>query len=184
MARSVEVSDVLAPKPTPGTLLRRGVAKRCPRCGAKGIFDSWFHQKERCPDCGYLFEREPGFFVGAYLINFAIAEGLLFVLLMGYIAWRNANSGAGVVVPVVVGLLLGVLGPVVFYPYSRTIWSAFDLLMTPLEVSEIVEAADAVGGTAERADGTADAPDGSGEDDEAPDAAEAGADRPGVDDDR
>ena len=144
MARSVEVSDVLSPKPTPGTLLRRGVAKRCPRCGAKGIFDSWFHQKERCPDCGYLFEREPGFFVGAYLINFAIAEGLLFVLLMGYVIWRDADPGAGVWAPVLVGLVLGVLGPVVFYPYSRTIWSAFDLLMTPLEVSEIVEAADAV----------------------------------------
>ncbi|MCB0971380.1 MAG: DUF983 domain-containing protein, partial [Acidimicrobiales bacterium] len=111
---------------------------------AKGIFDSWFRQKERCPECGYLFEREPGFFVGAYLINFAIAEGLLFVLLMGYIVWRDADAGAGVLVPALVGVALGIGGPILFYPYSRTIWSAFDLLMTPLEVSEIVDAADAV----------------------------------------
>jgi hypothetical protein len=47
-------------------------------------------------------------------------------------------------VPIIVGLVIGFVGPVVFYPFSRTIWSAFDLLMTPLEVDEIVAAADAV----------------------------------------
>jgi len=144
MVKPLDVDDVLQGRPTPGTLLKRGALKQCPRCGGRHIYDSWFHMKERCPTCGYLFEREPGFFVGAYLINFAIAEGFLFVLVMGFVFWKDQHPDAGVVAPAVIGVTIGVVMPVLFYPFSRTIWSAFDLLMTPLEVEEIVAAADAV----------------------------------------
>jgi uncharacterized protein (DUF983 family) len=144
MGRPVDVDAVLAGRPSPGTLLRRGITKKCPRCGSGGIFHGWFHMEERCPTCGYLFEREPGFFVGAYLINFAIAEGFLFVLLMAYLVWKNNHPEAGVLVPIGIGASIGVIGPMVCYPFSRTIWSAIDLLMTPLEVPEIVAAADHV----------------------------------------
>ena len=144
MSRPVDVDDVLRGKPTPGTLLKRGVLKKCPRCGGGHLYEGWFHMKERCPSCGYLFEREPGFFVGAYLINFAIAEGFLFVLLMIFVGWKSQNPDAGVVWPIVVGIAIGIIGPIVFYPFSRTIWSAFDLLMTPMEMDEIVAAAEAV----------------------------------------
>lgn len=165
MRQPVGVEDVLQGKPTPGTLMRRGFTKRCPRCGGKGIFTSWFRQRERCPTCGYLFEREPGFFVGAYLINFAIVEGFLFVLMMAFVVWKDQNPEGSVVPAVAVGVAIGVVGPVLFYPYSRTIWSALDLLMTPLEVAEIVAAADAV------ADG--DAPADASGDDRAPGARDA-----------
>jgi uncharacterized protein (DUF983 family) len=144
MGRPIDVDDVLQGKPTPGVLLRRGFLKQCPRCGGRRIYDSWFRMKERCPTCGYLFEREPGFFVGAYLINFAIVEGFLFVMLMGFVAWKDQNPDAGMKAAVVIGLFIGLIGPVIFYPYSRTIWSALDLMMTPLEMDEIVAAADAV----------------------------------------
>jgi len=144
MAKEIGVDDVLRGRPTPRTLLRRGVTKRCPRCGGRSIFDTWFRMKERCPTCGYLFEREPGFFVGAYLINFSIVEGFLFVLIMGFVLWKSGHPDAGVLGFSIVGVAIGVVGPIVFYPFSRTIWSALDLVMTPLEVKEIVEAADAV----------------------------------------
>jgi uncharacterized protein (DUF983 family) len=127
-------------------VLRRGLGKRCPRCGAGGIYDSWFRMKDRCPACGYKFEREPGFFVGAYLINFAIAEGLLFVLVMAFVFWKNSRPDAGVAVPIVIAVVVAIAAPLLFYPFSRTIWSAIDLVMTPLELGEIVEAADAVDG--------------------------------------
>ena len=142
--QSGDVDDVLRPKPEWPTLLWRGLVKHCPRCGGGHIYRTWFQMVERCPTCGYLFEREPGFFVGAYLINFAIVEGFLFILLMGFIAWKDQNPDAGMPLAIVIGLFIGLVGPVIFYPYSRTIWSALDLLMTPLEVGEIVAAADAV----------------------------------------
>src|SRR4051794_14629807 len=140
----VDVAAVLEGPARPSTVLWRGFRKRCPRCGGGDIYSTWFRMRDRCPTCGYLFEREPGFFVGAYLINFAIAEGLLFVLLMGFVFWKSAHPDAGVRMPVVVGVIIGVVAPILFYPFSRTIWSAIDLAMTPLELPEIVAAADAV----------------------------------------
>ena len=144
MRRPVDVNDVLQGKAPPGTLLKRGLLKRCPRCGSKHLFHHWFHMVERCPTCGYRFEREPGFFLGAYFINFAIAEGFLFVLVMGYLLWKSQHPEAGVALPLLVGITIGVVAPIALYPFSKTIWSAFDLLMTPMEMEEIVAAAEAV----------------------------------------
>lgn len=144
MGSSFDIDSVIRAKPTNGTLLWRGLAKRCPRCGGGDLYEGWFRMKPRCPTCGYLFEREPGFFVGAYLINFAIAEGLLFVMLMAFLVWKNSHPDAGIAFAVWIGMVFSIVAPIVFYPFSRTIWSAIDLAMTPLELAEIVAAADAV----------------------------------------
>ena len=161
MDRSFDVESVIHGQATTSTLLRRGLRKKCPRCGSGHLFVGWFRMKERCPTCGYQFEREPGFFVGVFLINFAITEGFLFVLLMVFILWKNAHPEAPVAAPIGIGLVIGVVAPILFYPFARTIWSAIDLAMTPLEVPEIVAAVDAL-----------DASDGEGE-------AEVGETRPG-----
>ena len=143
MAREISVDDVVNGRPEWGTLLRRGLTKRCPRCGGGNLYVGWFRMKERCPTCGVLFEREPGFFVGAYFINFAVTEGLLFVLVMGFVFWKDQHPEAGVAVPLTIAVLIGLFAPVIFYPFSRTVWSALDIAMTPLELDEIVDAADA-----------------------------------------
>ncbi|GAC1321883.1 MAG: hypothetical protein NVSMB16_16360 [Acidimicrobiales bacterium] len=41
---------------------------------------------------------------------------------------------------VVGGLTLAVVGPAVTFPFSRTVWSAVDLIMRPLSEDEIVSA--------------------------------------------
>ncbi|HRW38314.1 MAG TPA: DUF983 domain-containing protein, partial [Aquihabitans sp.] len=144
MGQPFGVEDVLKGRPAPRTLLRRGISKRCPRCGGGGLFAGYFRMRERCPTCGYQFEREPGFFVGAWFINFGIAEGLLFPIVMLFGWWKNVHPDAGVLGPAILGAAIAIVGPIVFYPFSKTIWSAFDLMMVPLEVSEIVAAADAL----------------------------------------
>ncbi len=146
MAEDLTADDALEPSPTWGLLLKRGLRKRCPRCGARGLYSGWFRMRERCPECGFKFEREPGFFIGAYLINFAIVEGLLFVVVMAFVFVLANDSRAGIVAPLAIGAVLAVAGPLAFYPYSRTIWSAIDLAMTPLELEEIVAAQEAVTG--------------------------------------
>jgi len=138
----VTPDDVLGPPRTWEVMLKRGIRKHCPRCGAGKLYESWFRMKRRCPRCGFMFEREPGFFVGAYFINFAFTEGLLFVVVMSFVFVLANNAGASIVPPLVVGGILALLAPLVFYPYSRTIWSAIDLAMTPLELDEIVAARD------------------------------------------
>lgn len=142
--------DVVGPKPTVGVMLRRGMRKRCPRCSGGGLFTGWFRMRARCPRCGFQFERESGFFVGAYLINFAVTEGILFMVVMAFVFVKNAHSEASVVPPLIVGGLVAIVAPVIFYPYSRTIWSAIDLAMSPMELEEIIAAQDALGAPAER----------------------------------
>ena len=142
MARPITPEDALEARATWQVMYRRGLTKHCPRCGGGHLYVGWFRMKERCPTCGFKFEREAGFFVGAYFINFAIAEGLLFVLVMAYVLVLAQNPDAGFVLPIVGGVVLGIIGPMVFYPFARTIWSAIDLASTPLELDEIVAAQD------------------------------------------
>lgn len=60
------------------TVFRRALRKHCSYCGGGSIFKNWFDLKETCPTCGTLFEREHGYFLGAYTINLVVAEFLAF----------------------------------------------------------------------------------------------------------
>lgn len=149
MDRHLDVGDVLEGRARNRTLLWRGLCKRCPRCGGGDVFETWFRMRPRCRRCGYQFEREPGFFLGSWFINFCVVTGVLFALVVAYIGWKAGHPEAGALVPVLVGVGVAVVGPIAFFPWSRTIWAAFDLLMTPLELEEIVAAADALGADGE-----------------------------------
>ncbi len=118
-------------------MLGRGMLKRCPICGSGKLFTRWFRMKERCPGCGYLFEREEGFFLGAYVINLAIAQGLVILLAIVPLIVRLATDPDAGILPFVLGGLVGaVVAPMVFYPWSKTIWTAFDLMLRPVAVRE------------------------------------------------
>jgi uncharacterized protein (DUF983 family) len=128
------------PSAPPGTKLWRGVRKRCARCGASGIFESHFRLRERCPQCGYRFERESGFWMGVYLVNYAVAAVVLVALILGAMFW--AGDGSYPVVPVLVAsLVVSVVMPLVLYPNAKSTWAAIDLTLRPLEPVEEAEAA-------------------------------------------
>lgn len=117
-----------------GALLGRGLRKRCPNCGGKGIFDGWFKLKERCPTCTYRFEREDGYWVSAIIVNTAVIEGLFLVLFLAVVL---ATAPEVEWVPLlVVGLVMNVLFPIFFYPLSKTVWMGIDLYFHPLEAGE------------------------------------------------
>ena len=118
-------------------MLGRSVLKRCPICGAGKLFTRWFRMKERCPRCEYLFEREEGFFLGAYVINLAIAQSMVILLAIVPLIVRMANDPDASIAPFVAGGIVGaVLAPVIFYPWSKTIWTAFDLMLRPVHMTE------------------------------------------------
>lgn len=129
------------PLPGPIKMLVRGLFRRCPRCGGGKLFESWLTMKPRCPTCGMCFEREEGFFLGAFVVNF----GVMLISLAAFIGVAVAITlpdpdpvklaGGGIVV--------GIIVPIVFYPMSRTFWSAIDLIMKPLEPQEVASAATA-----------------------------------------
>ncbi len=132
-------SAVYLDMPPPGRLrmLGRGLLKRCALCGSGKLFTRWFRMKERCPRCRYLFEREEGFFLGAYVINLAIAQGLVILLAVVPLIVRLAGDPDAAIWPFVAGGLVGaVVAPLVFYPWSKTIWTAFDLILRPVWAAE------------------------------------------------
>ncbi len=129
-------------------MIIRGLARRCARCGGGHLFRSWFHLRERCPSCGMRFEREEGFWLGGYVINFATGEGALLVLLAALIGFEASGAHVSAWPFVAVGLLIAIGGPALTFPFSRTIWSAIDLVMRPLVPSEVVEAQAAVAAAA------------------------------------
>lgn len=125
----------------PGRMVVRGFARRCPRCGARKLFHSLLKMKERCPRCGLRFEREEGFFLGAYVVNFVVAEGLVGVVLFVAILYAVNNPGTSFVPYAVVGMVLAIVGPVLFFPNARTVWAALDLAARPLDPGEEADAA-------------------------------------------
>jgi uncharacterized protein (DUF983 family) len=55
--------------------LGRALRLRCPRCGGRGLFESWLRPRPSCPTCGQPIERpEEGYWLGALLVNLVVAE--------------------------------------------------------------------------------------------------------------
>ena len=111
-------------------LLARALLLRCPRCGRARVLRSWFHLLECCPLCGLRFERgEEGYYLGAVLFNVIAAElsfvvGLVAVILLTWPRppWNVMFWG---------GIGLMILLPILFFPFSKTVWLAFDLIFRP-----------------------------------------------------
>ena len=113
-------------------MLWRGARRKCPRCGAGHVFRNWFNMVDRCPRCALRFDRESDFWLGAYVINLAVTEGLLVVALLAYV-FRAVSDPTTPSAPVLVTALVFAIGaPIAFVPFSRTIWAAVDLAMRPV----------------------------------------------------
>lgn len=117
-------------------MLLRAVLLRCPLCGAKRVLASWFRLAERCPSCALRFERENDFFLGAYVVNLAVTEGLLIIALLVYV-FRAVSDPTTPSLPVLATALGFAVGaPLAFFPFSRTIWAAIDLAMRPVTLED------------------------------------------------
>jgi uncharacterized protein (DUF983 family) len=124
-------------------MVRRALVRRCPRCGRPGAwFTGWFRRLDRCPSCGYRYEREEGFMVGAITMSTILTFGaILVVLVVGMILSYPEIA----VAPIVIGCVaVAVLVPIIAFPITHTLWAAIDLAMHPLTPAEAAEAAAAV----------------------------------------
>jgi uncharacterized protein (DUF983 family) len=125
---STEHAATRPPKGPGGmTVLLRGATKRCPRCGSGNLFRSWFRIRERCPRCGLRLEREEGGFLGAMTINYVVTAGVWVVLL---VAWLVVDlPDLHVAALTIASLAVAGLFPLLFWPFSKTIWASVDYLI-------------------------------------------------------
>lgn len=111
----------------PARLLWRGLTKRCPRCGGGHLFRRWFTMVDRCPTCAYRFEREEGFFLGAYVINLSLGLGMCIAgIVVGFALIRPVPSAGAIATGT--ALAAGIV-PIIAYPFTKTIWTAIDMIM-------------------------------------------------------
>ena len=122
------------PTPSWGKLIGRALLARCPVCGQRKIFRHWLKMADRCPRCGFVFERQEGHFIGAVGMNTVITA----VALMGSIVIGLLISSPDIaVVPILaVAISISIVMPVIIHPMCRMLWTAIHLMMQPLEPGE------------------------------------------------
>lgn len=101
---------------------------RCPVCRKGRIFAGIVKMHSQCPACRYVFEREPGYFLGAIAIGYFLGLGALAGLAFALHSMVPTLDWEWCFIAAVVPYLF--VTPVVFR-YSRTIWMYFDNWLDP-----------------------------------------------------
>jgi uncharacterized protein (DUF983 family) len=105
-------------------MLVRGFTRRCARCGSGHLFRNYLMMKFDCPQCHLHFEREQGYFAGALAINFILTGGVFISVLL--VALILTIPEVPVIPIVAIVVPIAAIMPIVFYPFSKTIWVAID----------------------------------------------------------
>jgi uncharacterized protein (DUF983 family) len=126
-----------APRASVVRMTLRASLLRCPRCGGRGILHTWFKMKPTCPTCGLVLERgeSSDYWLGAYMFNLVAAE-MVAVVISAIVIIASWPSVAWNVVWVF-SMVLAVLMPVLFFPFARDIWLAWDLAFRPREAGDV-----------------------------------------------
>ena len=89
---------------------------------------------DACPRCGLVFRRSPGQWLGSWFLNICVAQTAVTLVLLIAVAatWPAPPMAAIGIADIAVAIIV----PFLFFPFSRTIWTAIDLIMRPLELDE------------------------------------------------
>jgi uncharacterized protein (DUF983 family)/predicted RNase H-like HicB family nuclease len=114
----------------PIVLLWRALRLRCPNCGGEPLFKKWLQMQERCPVCRMRLERgEEGYQVGAYMFNIVAAELFFAAIFLAILIYRWPAPPWTLLL--YGGMVMMVIVPVLFYPFSKDLFLAFDLIFRP-----------------------------------------------------
>lgn len=122
---------------TPARVVRRGLTRRCPLCGDPAVFTSWFNQRERCPTCNYPTTRVADQWIGALGMNTIVSFGTLLAAIA--VGFAVTYPDPPVATLLVVAVSVAVAVPVLFFPVSKSLWSAIDMAMRPPEPSDDID---------------------------------------------
>ncbi len=89
---------------------------------------------EVCPRCGLHFRRVDGQWLGSWFLNIIVVQSAVALVLIVGVAATYPRPD--MVVIGVTGVIMACVVPVAFFPFSRTLWTAIDLAMRPLEFDE------------------------------------------------
>lgn len=100
--------------------------QRCPRCRDGRVFAGSVRMNPRCPACELVFEREPGYFLGAMYFSYALAVAAAVPVVAAglLLGWALPAIGAAAAVELVI------LAPWLFR-VSRVLWLHLDHAVDP-----------------------------------------------------
>jgi len=97
------------------------------------MFQGLFKMRPECPTCGLKFEREPGYFLGAIYINYAAT---VVCMLAGFFA-LDYFVKLSLTYQIILWSSFGVVFPMLFYRYSKSLWLCLDYLFSPVEEDRV-----------------------------------------------
>ncbi|TMC19765.1 MAG: DUF983 domain-containing protein [Chloroflexi bacterium] len=118
-----------------GTILIRGLLLRCPNCGKGKLFRRGFTMYEKCPVCGWRYEREEGYWTGAVAVNLVVTE-LLIALVAVPLAVALALAQKPVTLLIIIGLPLPFILPFLFFRHAKSLWMSIDFMVHPVDPEE------------------------------------------------
>lgn len=89
----------------------------------------------RCPTCTLRFERVDGHWIGSLATNTVVIFGVMFAVLFSTVMLSYPEPSPWWLLWLVIAI--GALGPILFFPPSRMLWTAIDILLRPLRRGEI-----------------------------------------------
>ena len=91
-----------------------------------------------CHTCGLHFEREEGYFGGALAINIIAVGGLFTIVFVAALVVTVPEVPVAPLLAILIPIV--VLGPIVYYPFSKTVWVAVDrAFLQHLDSSEVTD---------------------------------------------
>ena len=100
---------------------------RCPYCGKGKLFSHGYTMFDHCSNCGWIFEREEGYWTGAIAVNLVVAE-----MLAAFAAIPLAIMQVSPLLVMGLGIPLVIALPFLFYWHSKSLWMALDFIIHPV----------------------------------------------------
>jgi uncharacterized protein (DUF983 family) len=117
-------------QPTFLQALRRGFRLRCPRCGLGRLTKGLLGMRRECTYCELDYVREPGYYVGAMIINYGITVALIIgaYLISGLIpVYWHASSDRKILAWIAASIVISLC----LVPLCRSLWLAVDYWVEP-----------------------------------------------------
>jgi uncharacterized protein (DUF983 family) len=99
-------------------LARRALFLRCPACGRGRIFDSCFRMNKRCPQCGNLFWKNEGEWLGPAVVDYTVATAgaLVAWAVLVFLGFSEATQIIG-------ASAAALIGAIALSRWSRSFWT-------------------------------------------------------------
>jgi hypothetical protein len=89
----------------------------------------------RCRNCGFRFERGPGYWLGSIYVNYGLAA--ILVTAVYFVLFFTDALPQETVLWLLVAFCI--VFPLIFFRFARSIWIAFDVYFDPIRPEELGE---------------------------------------------